>query len=508
MTNEKKKDIVQELIALSEQMATLRKGNDGQIFLIFHDEPHLAKPIKGVDSEGINRICLEHFKFTNRWPSQTARISLINYLSARGSKSKPCQTNLRVGGNKSTIFIDPVWEDPNMLLKVNADGYEATTQGEVVFTRTQISNALPVPIEGTHTVRDLWRFIRREERALPALIGALVTALMVDAPQPIVFLKGSANSGKTTALKFLMDLFDPTTSAPGTSLTQDQKELKTIASLRRSLNFDNISHVGADESDMLARISTGGEIIMRELYSDDNAHVRQFKRPVFVNGIMDGFSRSDLASRSIAFELRPLSSQDISPSTEINEEWDSVKAEIFHSFLVMASQILKNKGTVKVPEGVEHRNRELVENIAIASSILGLDGIGYLQNSIKELSETVLGSSVFADAVRGLSVCLLSGKGKCRHIETSTVLADELIEGHLTGKWMSSVELHEIIKVHVQGEDHKTFPQTSSAFGNALNRIGADLLTLLGITFTKKRGNKGYRYLIQVQEQNELHSVA
>ena len=508
MHNEKKKDIVQELIAISEQLATLRKGNDGQIFLIFHDEPHLAKPIKGVDSEGINRICLEHFKSTNRWPSQTARISLINYLSAMGSKSQPCLTNLRVGGNRRTIFIDPVWEDPNMLLKVTADGYEATTQGDVIFTRTQISNALPHPIKGTHTVRDLLRFIRIEERALPALIGALVTSLMVNAPQPIVFLKGSANSGKTTALKFLMDIFDPTTSAPGTSLTQDQKELKTLASLRRSLNFDNISHVGADESDMLARFSTGGEIIFRELYSDDNAHVRQFKRPVFINGIMDGFSRSDLASRSIVFELRPLSSQDISPSTEIYEEWDAVKGEIFHSLLEITSQILKNAESIQIPDGVEHRNRELVENITIASAILDLDGIGYLQNSIKELSETVLGSSVFADAVRGLSNCLLSKNGTCSHIQTLSSLPDELIDGPLIGTWVLSVELHEIIKAHVKGEDQKTFPQTSSAFGNALKRIEADLQTLFGITITKKRGNKGYRYLIEAPDQGLLHSVA
>ncbi len=69
------------------------------------------------------------------------------------------------------------------------------------------------------------------------------------------------------------------------------------------LALDNISHVQPWLSDALCRLSTGGGLSKRELYSDAEEVLLDAQRPVILNGIGDIANRSDLLDRAIVIEL-------------------------------------------------------------------------------------------------------------------------------------------------------------------------------------------------------------
>ena len=66
------------------------------------------------------------------------------------------------------------------------------------------------------------------------------------------------------------------------------------------LAFDNLSHLADWQSDALCRISTGGGLATRELYTDQDETILDVQRPIILNGIEEIVTRNDLLDRSIS----------------------------------------------------------------------------------------------------------------------------------------------------------------------------------------------------------------
>jgi hypothetical protein len=69
------------------------------------------------------------------------------------------------------------------------------------------------------------------------------------------------------------------------------------------LAFDNVSHLPGWFSDALCRLSTGGGLVTRALYTDSDEVFLDAQRPVVLNGIEEIATRSDLLDRSVIIYL-------------------------------------------------------------------------------------------------------------------------------------------------------------------------------------------------------------
>ena len=58
------------------------------------------------------------------------------------------------------------------------------------------------------------------------------------------------------------------------------------------LAYDNLSHLPAWQSDALCRISTGGGLATRELFTDQDETIFDVQRPVILNGIEEIVTRT------------------------------------------------------------------------------------------------------------------------------------------------------------------------------------------------------------------------
>jgi hypothetical protein len=89
------------------------------------------------------------------------------------------------------------------------------------------------------------------------------------------------------------------------------------------LAFDNISSIPSWLSDALCRLSTGGGLSTRTLYTNRGETRFDVQRPVILNGIEEFVTRQDLADRALVLTLSPIPEHDRRLESEI---WADLKA--------------------------------------------------------------------------------------------------------------------------------------------------------------------------------------
>jgi hypothetical protein len=163
----------------------------------------------------------------------------------------------------------------------------------------------------------------------------------------------------------------------------------------------------------------------------------------------------------------------------------------------MTSHVLHELATPREQVRSTHRNMDLVQIISIVSNKLGINGMEYLEESIRALSSVVMSSSVFSDALRKAIECSTDSLGKCPQCRLFNSGYDNSSHSILDGS-LTSDELKSIIRNHTDFDAQKDLPSTSKALGEALKRTEAELQTLYGIELQKKRTNAGARYTFKV----------
>jgi hypothetical protein len=92
--------------------------------------------------------------------------------------------------------------------------------------------------------------------------------------------------------------------------------------------FDNVSGLTQHQSDVLCRAATGEAQVRRRLYTDDDAKIFKYRRPVILNGIEAPATQPDLLDRSIMLELSQVSGQHRREEAEILAGFAEARPEI------------------------------------------------------------------------------------------------------------------------------------------------------------------------------------
>lgn len=487
-----------KLITFAISICEPVKGEDGRHYVSFNDTPHIAVPHASKNSDACDQVSNRWFHHNGEWPTATAKAMLADYLTVQCKDEKARAVNLRASTYGGNIYLDTAWSK-NEVIEITPTGVNVLHTAPVLFARSGVTSPLPSIAEQTLDITALLKFIRISKDALPALVSSLLIGWMVKVPQPIVFFQGSAKSGKTSALRILLDLVDPTTAYPGATLTNSPKEIKAMASMRRTFVFDNVSYVDADDSDLLARISTGGEIILRAHYTNDEAHTTSIMRPVLINGIMDGFNRGDLSSRAVTFELQTLGAYDIESRDVLDAEWAVKKPLLFATLLQLCSHVLSDLVSDTEKHVTLHRNQELAKVTRLVSKRIGIEGSAYIEESVRKLSEVVLGSSVFGESMAAIAECMNANPHACSH--DYEYAQGNLQQSQITGKKLNSNQLHEIIVNHTPEAKVRDLPDTAKKRGEALQRTEADLLVVHGVQVIKGHNRKGTYYQFELADK-------
>lgn len=267
--------------------------------------------------------------------SRNAMTDAIDTLAARarfGGDVRPVWLRTARDGDALVVDLgDPDWR----ILRVDALGWEIAAGGDVAFRRAHRMMALPFPEteepQGpAESFARLWKYcnVTPADRVLVAAF--ILGAFKPEGPYPLLMVSGEQGTGKSTFSRLLKRLIDPS-AAPLRQPPKEPRDVLVAAINTWLLCLDNLSWLPPDLSDTLCRISTGGAISERTLFSNLDETLVEVQRPVVMNGIEELATRPDLAQRGIHVELEPVAR--VIPESQLLREFDTDAPRIFGALL-------------------------------------------------------------------------------------------------------------------------------------------------------------------------------
>lgn len=266
-----------------------------------------------IDSNGFKDWLLcRYYKQEGLAPSGEALRRAIATIGARARFDGPArEVHIRVAGHAGKIYLD-LCDKQWRVIEIDANGWRVIRDSPVRFRRAAGMLPLPVPVMGG-SVKDLRPFVHvasdnRDEQPNPAadsdfimLVAWLLAAYRDSGPYPGLAVMGGEGSTKSTLVRLLRSLVDPSETRER-RLPREDRDLFIAAKKAHVIAFGNISSIPDWLSDSLCTLATGGGWATRALYTDEDEVLFNATRPVILNGI-EFVTRSDLADRLIFLKL-------------------------------------------------------------------------------------------------------------------------------------------------------------------------------------------------------------
>jgi hypothetical protein len=302
----------------------------------------------------------------------------------------------------------------------------------------------------------------------------IISLFIPGMPKPILMLHGEQGSAKSTLQELVKRLVDPS-SIISLTFPRSNEELIQQMSHNYVAYYDNISFIKEWTSDQLCRAVTGAGFSKRELYSDDDDIIYNFKRCLGFNGINLAATKADLLDRGIIVELERIPKENRRKVEEILEEFEPMKAQLLgyiFDILVKVLQV-KNSGGIKLE--TRSRMADFEEYAEIISRCMGNAPGKFIEAYYKNQqlqTEVVIESSPVAMAI----VKLMEGRQATGWTGSSTEL--------LTDLELVTAEL----KIDTQG---RSWPKSASILSRRLNEIKTSLRDVdISIEYTQDPGTR------------------
>jgi 5S rRNA maturation endonuclease (ribonuclease M5) len=338
--------------------------------------------------------------FNNKAPNAQALQDALGVLESRALFDGPeLPVHVRVAHTPAAVFVDlgtPTWE----AVEITAQGWQVVADPPVKFRRPAGLASLPAPARGG-TFEALRPFFNIRSEDWP-LISAWLTACFSPGPYPILVTQGEQGSSKSTLCRMLRALIDPNTS-PLRSLPREERDLAIAAQNCWLPTFDNLSVVPEWLSDGFCRLSTGGGLATRTLYTNSDETLFNSMRPLLLNGIGGLVHRQDLARRSIILELPAICEAKRRPEASLWTMFEEARASILGALYDAVAMALANRSKVHLPS---HPAMADFAIWAVAGEpALGIEPGSFLsayRGNITEVVERSLAADPVASAVQNL----------------------------------------------------------------------------------------------------------
>lgn len=397
------------------------------------------------------RFYIDHDRLLSEKDFQIIESILIARAMANNNPEEVC---CRVGEACGDIYLDLANSDRHVV-EVTKEGFHIVQNAPVHFLRPSGIEPLCIPKKSQYTLKQLLHSLFRslQERDLLIIAAFLLGCLRPRGPFPVLQFIGAQGSAKSTCSRMIKRLVDPS-FADSRSLPKDERDMAIAAHNNWLLCFDNVSSIPKWMSDSLCRLSTGGAVSIRKLYSNSDEFLFRAKRPVILGGIVDPIERGDLKDRTLVIFLSAIPPEQRQTEEKLWADFYGYHPAILGALLNCVSTGLRNLDAVKTKE--LPRMADWFRFLKAAEPAMGFED-GLLEEILKE------GRALAADAVLESS--------PVAEILLDYIDAHEGVEG-------SATELWTILRNHVSDQlyfDQRRWPPSPRALSNELRRLEPDL---------------------------------
>ena len=285
--------------------------------------------------------------------------SAINVISGKCQYEGKHYTlyNRVAPGADGSIYIDMV-DEGWRAIKVTKDGWSITETPPILFRRYNHQKPLIIPvvpsslIEAQEYVKRFLNHINVNDSEETqgnrlALICTMISYLIPTIPHPVMVVFGPQGAAKSYLHKLIRRIIDPS-SIELLKLPHDVKEIIQQLDHNWLCFYDNLTYLSTDMSDTFCMAATGAGFSKRELYSDDDDVIFDYKRCLGLNGINPAARRGDLLDRSILIEVEKIKTR--RTEAEVDAKFDVDKAYIFGGILTILSEAIRVYPEIKITD--------------------------------------------------------------------------------------------------------------------------------------------------------------
>lgn len=321
--------------------------------VLFHDQYHdayIAYYGDGSDIAKINskacKLWMVRYGYTNlRIVPTTDTINRVLQTLAAKAHYEGGQYTL---GVRTMSDSSGLWYDlGGRAVRITKKGWKVVDSVPLLFRRFPHQKDQVTPTSGGN-LRLLLKFINITNESDQLLFLAyVVSAFIPDYPHPLLILHGAQGAGKTTPMKVMKELIDPS-ELGGLPAPKNIEGFVQTINHHSFMFYDNLSKMPEWFSDALARAATGDSFSKRELYTDDDDVIYRFQKTIALNGINQVVYKSDLLDRSILLNLERISPEKRKESQVFWEEFELDRPLILGAIFDVLAKALAIHPTVKL----------------------------------------------------------------------------------------------------------------------------------------------------------------
>lgn len=298
--------------------------NGDTYFVCKHQSSQKVMPLQG--SEFRSWVQWSYYKVYEGVITSGALSGVIDILTLKANESWEKQiVDIRILKNWEAILYDLNDADKSCV-RIDASWWSLIQENPWYFKRIKNTCEQVVPLAWWN-IQNIWKYINiKDENTRLLVLCTIVSIFVPEIQHPILMVHGEKWSAKSTFLRILKQIVDPSTKEL-IGLPWDAAGLIHTFLNDYILMYDNISGISSDTSDILCRAVSGGSVSKRKLLTDSEDIIYRFKKCMCFNGINLEANQPDLLQRSVIIELEP-----INPDTRMVEStlWRNFTNELPH----------------------------------------------------------------------------------------------------------------------------------------------------------------------------------
>lgn len=460
------------------------------LFIDQYETPHIATRKNGtevlkLDSEKF-KLWLNSFVYREYHTTLVEQVkrtvisSLKGIATYDGAGTKRLEARIYLEDSKGTLWYDL----GESAVKINKNGWTIVAYPPILFRRFQHQKKQVIP-EHNGDFELLHELVNIENDDDWLLFSAFAISILIPgSPRPALILNGSHGAGKSTPMRLLLELIDPS-SQKSSGMPKSYEDLIRVASMRALLFFDNLSKMPTDVSDNLCRLITGDGFAKRRLYTDEDEIIYNLCRPIMFNGINQVVTQADLLDRSIPITIERIPEEKRVAETDLMSRFESMKPAILGGMFDAVSFAMRLYPDIEL--GRLPRMADFAKWGYAITIALGRDGEDFLKaydKIIDRQAEEAVEASPVANAVKFL------------------LLEKDSWEG-TAAQFFDKFEHESDVEAEFLNRD-PFWPKSPSAVSRAIHRAETSLKTLgIEVEHYRQHGKKYIRFSRQ-PDNNEI----
>ena len=338
--------VAEQLLFLAKSNYEIVRSTENEFFAVPLRGPKIAKNLNGNHNSFANDLLMRYRNAKRGKIAPPIAIQdAIRILKATAAEVDAVQMHIRYGMYQGNIYVD-LGDSTGAAVEITKHGWSVIEIPPILFKRTQLTSALPMPVEGG-SIDEIFELINVPMSMRELYVGFLIAACFETIAHPILVINGEQGSGKSKATNYTISLLDPS-AAPLRKPPRDIQSWVESANGSFVIAIDNISKIRDWESDAFCRASTGDGDVKRQHYSDSDLVVYSFRRVLIINGINLSELRDDLNDRLIALRLPVVAPENRKLEKDLDEIWLRKHSEFTGAIYTLCSQVLANIESVKL----------------------------------------------------------------------------------------------------------------------------------------------------------------